>query len=117
MSEVYRVFIDYGGRGEEEYLNREFLCVSVESAREKTVKIVNEDYMLGVDWGQENVLPLLVSISPLTANAEGILEGDRRHTKVLDIKDETICGTILDIINFFNQYHYEVFSMEERQLQ
>ena len=38
--------------------------MSVESAREKTVKIVNEEYMLGVDLGTENVLPLSVSITP-----------------------------------------------------
>ena len=112
MENVYSVFIDYGGRGEEDYLNKDFLCVSVESAREKTIKIVNEEYMLGVeDLGTENVLPLSVSISPLTANSEGILKGDRSSTKVLKIKNGTICETILDIINF-----YEVFSMEEGAL-
>ena len=107
MEKVYSVFIDYG----EDYLNRDFLCVSVESARERTIKIVNEEYMFGVDMGQRDNFPLSVSITPLTANAEGILKGDRRHTKVLDIKDGTICETILDIINF-----YEVFSMEEGAL-
>ena len=112
MEKVYYVFIDYG----EDYEITDFLCVSVESAREKTVKIVNEEYMLGVELGTENNLPLSVSISPLTANAEGILVGDRRTTKVLKIKNGTICETILDIINFFNQYHYEVFSMEEGAL-
>lgn len=111
MEKIYSVFIDYGGRVEEDYRNEDFLCVSVESAREKTVEIVNEEYMLGVDLGTENVLPLSVSISPLTANAEGILKGDRSSTKVLKIKNGTICGTILDIINF-----YEVFSMEEGAL-
>ena len=111
MENIYSVFIDYGGREEEDYLNKDFLCVSVESAREKTVKIVNEEYMLGVDMGTENNLPLSVSISPLTANAEGILKGDRRNTKVLKIKNGTISETILDIINF-----YEVFSMEEGAL-
>ena len=110
-SNVYSVFIDYGGGGEEDYLNKDFLCVSVESAREKTVKIVNEEYMLGVELGTENNLPLSVSISPLTANSEGILMGDRSSTKVLKIKNGTICETILDIINF-----YEVFSMEEGAL-
>lgn len=111
MEEVYRVFIDYGGRGEEDYLNKDFLCVSVESAREKTVKIVNEEYMWGVDLGTENNIPLSVSITPLTANAEGILKCDRSSTKVLKIKNGTISETILDIINF-----YEVFSMEEGAL-
>ena len=111
MENIYSVFIDYGGRGEEDYLNMDFLCVSVESARKRTIKIVNEEYMRGVDWGQGEILPISVSISPLIADAEGILKGDRRHTKVLDIKDETICETILDIINF-----YEVFSMEEGAL-
>ena len=100
MEEVYRVFIDYG----EDHENRDFLCVSVESAREKTVKIVNEEYMMGVDMGTENNIPLSVSISPLTANAEGILKRDRSSTKVLKIKNGTISETILDIINFFNQY-------------
>ena len=85
--------------------------MSVESAKAKTIKIVNEEYMFGVDMGQENNLPLSVSISPLTANAEGILWGDRRTTKVLKIKNGTISETILDIINF-----YEVFSMEEGAL-
>ena len=111
MENIYSVFIDYGGREEEDYLNKDFLCVSVESAREKTVKIVNEEYMLGVDMGTENNLPLSVSITPQTADAEGILKGDRRNTKVLKIKNGTICETILDIINF-----YEVFSMEEGAL-
>lgn len=112
METVYSVFVDYGGREEEDYLNKDFLCVSVESAREKTIKIVNEEYMRGVEWGQENNLPLSVSISPLTTNAEGILKGDRSSTKVLKIKNGTISETILDIINF-----YEVFSMEEGALQ
>lgn len=107
MEEVYSVFIDYG----EDYENRDFLCVSVESAREKTVKIVNEEYMWGVDLGQDNNLPLSVSITPLTANAEGILTRDRSSTKVLKIKNGTISETILDIINF-----YEVFSMEKGAL-
>lgn len=107
MEKVYSVFIDYG----EDYEITEFLCVSVESAREKTIKIVNEEYMFGVDMGQENNLPLSVSISPLTADAEGILKGDRSSTKVLKIKNGTISETILDIINF-----YEVFSMEEGAL-
>ena len=97
-SDVYSVFIDYGGRGEEDYLNKDFLCVSVESARERTIKIVNEEYMRGVDWGQGDILPISVSISPLTANSEGILMGDRSSTKVLKIKNGTICETILDII-------------------
>lgn len=112
MEKVYSVFIDYGGREEEDYRNKDFLCVSVESAREKTVKIVNEEYMMGVELGTENNLPLSVSISPLTADAEGILKSDRRTTKVLKIKNGTISETILDIINF-----YEVFSMEEGALQ
>ena len=107
MEKVYSVFIDYG----EDYETTDFLCVSVESAREKTIKIVNEEYMFGVDMGQEDNLPLSVSISPLTADAEGILMGDRRTTKVLKIKNGTISETILDIINF-----YEVFSMEEGAL-
>ena len=106
-SDMYSVFIDYG----EDYVNRDFLCVSVESARERTIKIVNEEYMLGVELGTENNLPLSVSISPLTANAEGILKRDRSSTKVLKIKNGTISETILDIINF-----YEVFSMEEGAL-
>lgn len=100
MEEVYSVFIDCGG----DYENKAFLCVSVESARENTVKIVNEEYMRGVEWGQENNLPLSVSITPLTADAEGILKRDRSSTKVLKIKSGTISETILDIINFFNQY-------------
>lgn len=79
--------------------------MSVESAREKTIKIVNEEYMLGVDMGTENNIPLSVSISPMTADAEGILMGDRTTTKVLKIKNGTISETILDIINFFNQYY------------
>ena len=111
MENIYSVFIDYGGRGDEAYVNKDFLCVSVESAREKTIKIVNEEYMLGVELGTENNLPIAVSITPLTANSEGILKSDRRHTKVLDIKNGTISETILDIINF-----YEVFSMEEGAL-
>lgn len=112
MEKVYSVFVDFGFRGEEDYRNKDFLCVSVESAREKTIKIVNEEYMLGVELGTENNLPLSVSISPLTANAEGLLVGDRSSTKVLKIKNGTISETILDIINF-----YEVFSMEEGALQ
>lgn len=107
IENVYSVFIDYG----EDYVNKDFLCVSVESAREKTIKIVNEEYMLGVEMGTENNLPLSVSISPLTADAEGILRRDRSSTKVLKIKNGTISETILDIINF-----YEVFSMEEGAL-
>lgn len=107
IEKVYYVFIDYG----EDYEITDFLCVSVESAREKTIKIVNEEYMRGVELGQENNLPLSVSISPLTANTEGILKHDRRNTKVLKIKNGTISETILDIINF-----YEVFSMEEGAL-
>lgn len=100
MEKVYSVFVDYGG----DYEDKAFLCVSVESAREKTVKIVNEEYMWGVDLGQDNNLPLSVSITPITANAEGILKRDRSSTKVLKIKSGTISETILDIINFFNQY-------------
>lgn len=111
MEKVYSVFVDFGGHGEEDYRNKDFLCVSVESAREKTIKIVNEEYMLGVELGTENNLPLSVSISPLTADAEGILKRDRSSTKVLKIKNGTISETILDIINF-----YEVFSMEEGAL-
>ena len=107
MEEVYSIFIDYGG----DYEDKAFLCVSVESARENTVKIVNEEYMWGVDMGQENNIPLSVSITPLTANAEGILKRDRSSTKVLKIKNGTISETILDIINF-----YEVFSLEEGAL-
>lgn len=107
MEEVYSVFIDYGEDNEDRY----FLCVSVESAREKTVKIVNEEYMLGVDMGTENNIPLSVSITPITANAEGILKGDRSSTKVLKIKNGTISETILNIINF-----YEVFSLEKGAL-
>lgn len=101
MEKVYYVFIDYG----EDYEITDFLCASVESARERTIKIVNEEYMFGVDMGQEDNLPLSVSISPLTADAEGILKRDRSSTKVLKIKNGTISETILDIINFFNQYY------------
>ena len=105
IEKVYYVFIDFGGCGEEDYLNRDFLCVSVESARERTIKIVNEEYMRGVEWGQEDNLPLSVSITPQTADAEGILKGDRSSTKTFRFKNETVCETILDIINFFNQYY------------
>ena len=107
MEEVYSVFIDYGEDNEDRY----FMCVSVESARETTIKIVNEEYMRGVEWGQEDNLPLSVSITPQIADAEGILKRDRSSTKVLKIKNGTISETILDIINF-----YEVFSMEEGAL-
>ena len=100
---MYSIFIDYG-REAEYHNNYEFICVSVESAREEVLRLINEDCLTSSDWGVKPELPYSVSIAKLAVNERGLVVSDLSSRRILTLKPASVRALCLDITNFFNDY-------------
>lgn len=100
---MYSIFLDYG-REAEYHKNYEFICVSVESAREEVLRIVNEDCLESSNNGWKLELPHSVSIAKLVVNKRGLVVSDLSSMRVLTLEPVSVRALCLDITNFFNDY-------------